>query len=118
MKTFSTSPDGRDEKRESATLGRNGQHEKIMAHVLMGDGVGAAARRSAANLNLMPTRMRQTVACTTARLTEMEEADMVAHTGLGGNPDDFSLPVLILLSVIVEGWGAVSRSLRFYSQTI
>lgn len=38
--------------------------------------------------------------------TEMEGANTVTHAWLKGNPDDFSFPMIILLSVIVKRWGA------------
>lgn len=50
--------------------------------------------------------------------TEMGGADTVTHTRLKGNPDDFSFPMFILLSVIVKGWGSASRRLGFYSLSV
>ena len=40
---------------------------------------------------------------------EMEGGDTHTHTRLNGDPDDFSIPMFILLSVIVEGWDGGGR---------
>lgn len=50
--------------------------------------------------------------------TEMEVADTVTHTRLKGNPDDFSFPMFILLSVIAKGWGPASRRLGLYGLSV
>lgn len=46
--------------------------------------------------------------------SEMEGADTVTHSPLKGNPDDFSFPMFILLSVIVKGLGTASHRLDLY----
>lgn len=50
--------------------------------------------------------------------TEMEGADTVTHAQLKGNPDDFSFPMFILLSIIAEGWGTASHRLVLYSLSV
>lgn len=50
--------------------------------------------------------------------TEMEGANTVTHAQLKGNPDDFPFPMIILLSIIVKGWGATRRRLGLYGLSV